>query len=93
MTEREELEKFISDRFDDIGYVKKAVDYDEESKLMNIAYRMKSDIILSILKPYESLDDEFVMFNIFYMKELLIAAMMDCKSLREYVLKCEKMLE
>ena len=93
MTEREELEKFISDRFDDIGYVKKSVDYDEESKLMNIAYRMKSDIILSINKPYETLDDEFVMFNIFCMRKILISAMMDCKSLREYVLKCEKMLE
>ncbi len=93
MTEKEELEKFISDRFDDIGYVKKAVDYDEESKWMNISYRMKSDIILSIHKPYESLDDEFVMFIIFYMKKVLISAVMDCKSLREYVLKCEKKLE
>lgn len=93
MTEREELEKFISDRFDDIGYVKKSVDYDEESKLMNIAYRMKSDIILSINKPYETLDDEYVMFNILCMNKILISAMMDCKSLREYVLKCEKMLE
>lgn len=93
MTEREELEKFISDRFDDIGYVKKAVNYDEESKLMNIAYRMKSDIILSINKPYETLDDEYVMFNIFCMNKILISAMMDCKSLYEYVLKCEKMLE
>ena len=93
MTEREELEKFISDRFDDIGYVKKAVDYDEESKLMNIAYRMKSDVILSINKPYGTLDYEYVMFNIFCMNKVLISAMMDCKSLHEYVLKCEKMLE
>lgn len=93
MTEREELEKFISDRFDNIGYVKKSVDYDEESKWINITYLMKSGILVSINKPYETLDDDCVMFSIIYMREILISAIMDCKLLFDYILKCERKLE
>lgn len=85
MNEKETLEKFISDQFDGIGYLNKSVDYDEEGKIINVSYRLMGDIIISLTKPYETLDDNFVAFNVYQDKTLLISEIADCKLILTYL--------
>ena len=85
MEEKETLEKFISDQFDGIGYLNKSVDYDEQGKVINVSYRMMGNILISLTKPYETLDDNFVSFSLYQDKTLLISEIADCGLILTYL--------
>ena len=88
------LEKFISDKIDNkFEYIKKTIDYDTGSKIINAAYLLPHRIVLSILKPYETLDDNLVSFSIYYVRELLISDFCECDRLCEYINKVNEKLK
>lgn len=78
---------------DDIDYEKKAYDYDTDSNVGNVAYRLPNNILVSILKLEETMDNNFIGFNIFYNRELLISDICDIELLHTHIKNIEEKLK
>ena len=66
------------------------MDYDAGSKVLNVAYRLQGDMLLSVSKPLDTMDDIFVMFNMYHLRELLVSDSASIGLLAEYVVNVEK---
>ena len=75
----------ISEGIGDIMAEKVSVSCDVESKIMNVAYRMPGDMLLSVSKPLNTMEDSFVMFNLFHLRELLISDTAEISFLSTYI--------
>lgn len=81
---------FITEGLDNVDAERVTMDYDVGSKVLNVAYRLYGDMLLSVNKPLDTMDDEFVMFNMFHLRELLVSDSASIELLAEYVVNVEK---
>lgn len=79
----------ISEGIGDIMAEKVSVSCDADSKIMNVAYRLPGDMLLSVSKPLNTMDDRFVMFNLFHLRELLISDTAEVSFLSTYIHNAE----
>ena len=85
---------FIEKYMDDIIYEKKTYDYDDsDGNVGNVVYRLPNNILLSILKTEETMDNNFIGFNIFYNRELLISDICDIELLHTHIKNIEEKLK
>lgn len=61
------------------------MDCDMGSKVLNVAYRLPGNILLSINKPLDTMDDDFVMFNVYHFRELLVSDTARIGLLAQYI--------
>ena len=54
--------------------------------LLNVAMLLPDNVLLSISKRKESINDPYVAFNLYYKKELLISDIRDISDLNKYIL-------
>lgn len=80
----------ISDGIGEIMAEKVTVSCDIASKVLNVSYRLPGDILLSVNKPLVTMDDAFVMFNVYHQRELLVTDTARIDLLAEYVRNVEK---
>jgi hypothetical protein len=83
------LENYISTNLDDIDYEKKSVDFDTDSQTIFVGYRLSKNILLSVSKPYHTLGNDEIGFNLYEftgeIKELLISDWCTCDFLHTYL--------
>lgn len=87
------LEKYISEKFDDIEHVKKAVDFDTEGKRVNVAYRLPHDMLVSLGKRYDTLDNDEVTFGLYHKRECLILDWGSYKLFHKYLKNAEEKIK
>lgn len=80
---------FISAGIGDIMAEKVSVSCDVDSKIMNVAYRLPGNMLLSVSKPLNTMDDKFVMFNLFHLRDLLISDTAEISFLSTYIHNAE----
>lgn len=83
------LENYISANLDDIEHEKKSVDFDTDSQTIFVSYRLPQNILLSVSKPYHTLGNDEIGFNLYEItdeiKELLISDWCTCDFLHKYL--------
>lgn len=79
----------ISEGIGDILAEKVSVSCDVDNKILNVAYRLPSDMLLSVSKPLNTMDDRFVMFNLFHLRDLLISDTAEVSFLSTYIHNAE----
>jgi len=86
---KKELENYISTNLDDIEHEKKSVDFDTDSQTISVGYRLSQNILLSVSKPYHTLGNDEICFNLYAftgkIKELLISDWCTCDFLHKYL--------
>lgn len=87
--EMEPVADFITGGIGNIEAERVVMDCDKESKVLNVAYRLSGDILLSVSKPLETMDDEFVMFNVYHLRDLLVSDTARIDLLAQYVRNVE----
>lgn len=88
--EIEETYCLIRDGIGEIFAERVSVNYDATSKVVNVAYRLPGDILLSVSKPFNTMDDDYVMFNLFHLRKLLISDTADINLLSHYIHRAEQ---
>ena len=83
--ELEPVMKFIINGIGSIDAERVSVDCDIDSKVLNIAYRLPNDILLSVSKPLITMDDNFVVFNLFHKRDLLVSKNATIDLLAKYI--------
>jgi hypothetical protein len=68
----EPVMNFIVEGIGNINIEKVAVDCDLDSEILNVVYRLPDNVVLSISKPLETIDDDFVAFNLYHNRKLLV---------------------
>lgn len=88
--EAEPVMHFIIEGIGNVDAERITMDYDAGSKVLNVAYRLQGDMLLSVSKPLDTMDDIFVMFNMYHLRELLLSDSASIGLLAEYVVNVEK---
>lgn len=88
--EMESVADFISEGIGDIDAERIVMDCDRGGKVLNVSYRLPGGIMLSVNKPLSTMDDEFVMFNVYHQRELLVSDTASIGLLSQYVKNVEK---
>ena len=88
--EAEPVKHFITEGIGNVDAECVTMDYDADSKVLNVAYRLQGDMLLSVNKPLDTMDDEFVMFNMYHLRDLLVSDSSSIGLLAEYVVNVEK---
>ena len=81
--------RIITKGIGEIDVEKVSVNCDFESEVLNVAYRLPNDILLSISKPLSTKDDSYVMFNLFHKRDLLLSDSASIELLSGYLKKVE----
>lgn len=81
---------FVTERVGTINAERVMMDCDMGNKVLNVAYRLPGDILFSINKPLDTMDDELVMFNVYHLRELLVSDMASIDMLGQYIHNVEK---
>lgn len=84
-TEMENVMRFVTEGIGDIDAERVVMDCDLDSKVFNVSYKLQDDMLLSISKPSDTMDDSFVMFNVYHKKELLLSDSASIELLSEYI--------
>lgn len=87
--EMEPVADFITGGIGNIDAARVVMDCDKESRVLNVAYRLPGDILLSVSKPLDTMDDEFVMFNVYHLRDLLVSDTARIDLLAQYVRNVE----
>lgn len=94
---KKELENYISTNLDDIEHEKKSVDFDTDSQTIFVGYRLSQNILLSVSKPYHTLGNDEIGFNLYEftgeIKELLISDWCTCDFLHKYLKNVEEKIK
>ena len=77
--------EFIKNSIGDVCAEKVSVDCDTESKIVNVSYRFSNGIVVSVSKPLETMDDEFVSFNAYSNRKLLVSDITTIPMLMAYL--------
>ena len=85
----EPVVRFIAEGMGDIIAEKVSVNCDFENEIINVAYRLPNDILLSVSKPLSTMTDTFVMFNLFNKRQLLVSDSASIELLSTYIKKVE----
>ena len=84
---------FVADGIGEIKAERVTMDCDTESKVLNVSYTLPNDILLSISKPMITMDDTFVMFNVYHGRELLLSDNSSIELLSLYIHNIEAKLK
>ena len=84
-TALEPVMHFVTDGVGNINAERVSMDCDTESMVLNVAYRMPGDILMSISKPLDTLDDRLVMFNVYHRRDLLVSDRASIEMLANYI--------
>ena len=63
---------FIIKGIGNIDIEKVVVDCDFDSEILNVVYRLPDNVVLSISKPLDTMDDDLVAFNLYHDRKLLV---------------------
>ena len=85
--------RFVAKGIGDIQVERVSVDCDATNKVLNVAYRLPDDILLSISKPLETMDDAFVMFNVYHKRQLLLSETASIDLLSQYIHNVEEKVQ
>ena len=88
--EMESVDDFITKGIGEIKADRVVMDCDSDGKVLNVAYRLPGSILLSVNKPLNTMDDDFVIFNVYHQRELLVSDMASIRLLAQYVQNVEK---
>ena len=83
---------FIVEGIGNINIEKVAVDCDLDSEILNVVYRLPDNVVLSISKPLETIDDDFVAFNLYHNRKLLVTDNANIGLLSHYINEVESNL-
>lgn len=81
--------EFIMSGLEKVNVERASVDYNMSTHVLNVAYRMPGNILLSISKPQETIEDSLVIFNLYHKRELLVSDIVDIEILSQYLHKVE----
>ena len=87
--EMEPVMRFIADGIGNICIERVSVDCDTDSKVLNVAYRLPGNMLLSIRKPLCTMSDPYVMFNVYHLRKLLISDSASIDLLAQYMREVE----
>ncbi len=88
----EPVMNFIVEGIGNINIKKVTVDCDLHSEVLNVAYRLPDNVVLSISKPLETMDDDFVAFNLYHNRKLLVTDNANIGLLSHYINEVESNL-
>lgn len=86
----EPVATFITEGIGDITAEHIVMDCDMSDKVLNVAYRLPGDLLLSINKPLDTMDDKFVIFNVYHKRNLLVSEAASIDLLAQYIRNIEK---
>lgn len=89
-SEVEETFFMIRDGLSDIIAEKVSVSYDVSNQVLNVAYRLPDSMLLSVSKPFNTMSDSYVMFNLYHQRELLISDTAELSLLSHYIHSAEQ---
>lgn len=92
-SELEPVMRFVTDGLGDIKAERVFMDCDMNSKVLNVSYRMHDNMLLSISKPLDTMDDGFVMFNVYHGRKLLLSDCASIELLSEYIHNVENRIK
>ena len=81
---------FITEGIGSIETERVSMDYDMKAKVLNVSYCLPGDLLLSINKPYDTMEDIFVMFSIYHNRRLLVSETVSIDLLAQYIRNVEK---
>lgn len=81
--------KLITGGIGEVNVERIVMDCDMSSKVLNVVYRLPGNILMSINKPLDTMDDDFVMFNVYHFRELLVSDTARIGLLAQYVRNVE----
>lgn len=84
------IARFISDGLGDIKAKRVMMDCDTKSNILNVSYRLQENILLSVSKPLNTIDDSFVMFNLYHERDLLLSECAHISLLAQYIKNVEE---
>ena len=88
--EMEPVADFITEGIGNIEAERVVMDCDNTVKVLNVSYRLPGDILLSVNKPLDTMDDEFVMFNVYHRRDLLVSDTASISLLAQYIRNVER---
>ena len=91
--EMEPVMRFVANNIGDIQAERVSVDCDVTNKVLNVAYRLPYDMLLSISKPLETMGDSFVMFNVYHRRQLLLSETASIELLSQYIHNVEEKVQ
>lgn len=83
----------IVETFCDIKFLKVAVDGDIEDRKLKTVFRLPDNVILSIIKEEGTHYGNFVGFNLFHNRQLLISDVIDMGLLKKYISNVQTKLQ
>lgn len=89
----EPVMRFVKEGMGNIAAERVVMDCDTEGQVLNVSYKLHDDILLSISKPLETMDDQFVMFNLYHGRELLVSDSASIELLSEYIHNVENRIK
>lgn len=92
-TEMETVMRFVTEGIGDIDAERVVMDCDLENKVFNVSYKMNDNMLLSVSKPLETMDDAFVMFNVYHGRDLLLSDSASIELLSEYIHNVEERIK
>lgn len=92
-TELEPVMRFVTDGIGNIDAERVVMDCDPENKVLNVSYKLHDDMLLSVSKPLETMDDVFVMFNVYHGRDLLLSDSASIELLSEYLHNVEERIK
>lgn len=92
-SELEPVMRFVTDGLGDIKAERVVMDCDMNNKVLNVSYRMHDNMLLSISKPLDTMDDGFVMFNVYHGRELLVSDSASIELLSQYIHNVENRIK
>lgn len=92
-TELEPVMHFVTEGLGNIYAERVIMDCDENNKVLNVSYKMHDNMLLSISKPLDTMDDAFVMFNVYHGRELLLSDSASIELLSEYIHNVENRIK
>lgn len=92
-TEMEPVMRFVTEGIGDVDAERVVMDCDLENKVLNVSYKLHDDMLLSVSKPLETMDDAFVMFNVYHGRDLLLSDSASIELLSEYIHDVEERIK
>lgn len=81
----EPVMRFVKEGIENIDAERVVMDCDTENQVLNVSYKLHDNMLLSISKPLETMDDRFVMFNLYHGRDLLVSDSASIELLSEYI--------
>ncbi|MBO7636536.1 MAG: hypothetical protein J6S89_08150 [Paludibacteraceae bacterium] len=89
----EPVMRFVTEGIGNIDAERVVMDCDTENEVLNVSYKLRDNMLLSISKPLETMNDQFVMFNVYHGRDLLVSDSASIELLSEYIHNVENRIK